>query len=195
VIEPVCGNGVVESGEECDDGNTANGDGCSSTCQTEVVEPVCGNGVVESGEECDDGNTSDGDGCSASCQIEVVEPVCGNGVVESGEECDDGNTAGGDGCSASCQIEDLPSTCTGNIVIQSCDSGVSDQEIKGHCISDWIDSCAADARNHGRYVRCTVRKLNRLVGHSIISRADKRAIQSCAVKSNIGKKWRYRHHR
>jgi len=33
--EPVCGNGILESGEECDDGNTKNGDGCSSACQKE----------------------------------------------------------------------------------------------------------------------------------------------------------------
>jgi len=32
----VCGNGIIEIGETCDDSNTANGDGCSSTCQTEV---------------------------------------------------------------------------------------------------------------------------------------------------------------
>ena len=31
----VCGNGVLETGEACDDGNTANGDGCSSTCMFE----------------------------------------------------------------------------------------------------------------------------------------------------------------
>lgn len=31
----VCGNGVVESGEECDDGNLRNGDGCSSICLIE----------------------------------------------------------------------------------------------------------------------------------------------------------------
>ncbi len=35
VEEPVCGNGVVEEGEECDDGNTENGDGCSSSCLIE----------------------------------------------------------------------------------------------------------------------------------------------------------------
>jgi cysteine-rich repeat protein len=34
--DPVCGNGSVEVGEQCDDGNTASGDGCSSTCQIEV---------------------------------------------------------------------------------------------------------------------------------------------------------------
>lgn len=32
---PVCGNGVKEDGETCDDGNRKNGDGCSSTCQLE----------------------------------------------------------------------------------------------------------------------------------------------------------------
>src|SRR5262249_4989754 len=32
---PVCGNGIVEPGEQCDDNNTVNGDGCSSTCQFE----------------------------------------------------------------------------------------------------------------------------------------------------------------
>ena len=32
---PVCGDGVIEGTEQCDDGNTVNGDGCSSTCQVE----------------------------------------------------------------------------------------------------------------------------------------------------------------
>ncbi|MEM3113413.1 MAG: PQQ-dependent sugar dehydrogenase, partial [Candidatus Pacearchaeota archaeon] len=34
---PGCGNGILEIalGEQCDDGNTNNGDGCSSTCQIE----------------------------------------------------------------------------------------------------------------------------------------------------------------
>ncbi len=30
-----CGNGVLDAGEQCDDGNTASGDGCSSTCTVE----------------------------------------------------------------------------------------------------------------------------------------------------------------
>jgi len=30
---PACGNGIVETGEICDDGNTLSGDGCSDTCQ------------------------------------------------------------------------------------------------------------------------------------------------------------------
>ncbi len=32
-----CGNGGLDAGEACDDGNTANGDGCSATCQLEVT--------------------------------------------------------------------------------------------------------------------------------------------------------------
>jgi cysteine-rich repeat protein len=101
--EAVCGNGIVEMGEQCDDGNTVNGDGCSSTCQLEHA--VCGNGVVETGEQCDDGNTVSGDGCSSTCQLETTTPCCGNGIIEAGEQCDDGNTVGGDGCSSTCQLE------------------------------------------------------------------------------------------
>jgi cysteine-rich repeat protein len=61
----VCGNGVIEAGETCDDGNTLACDGCSPTCQTEG----CGNGVIECGEECDDGasNGAPGDPCDATC--------------------------------------------------------------------------------------------------------------------------------
>lgn len=45
-VGPVCGNSIVETGETCDDGNTDSGDGCSSTCQTEVVTPPGGGGGV-----------------------------------------------------------------------------------------------------------------------------------------------------
>ena len=33
----VCGNGVREAGEQCDDGNTASLDGCTKTCGFEQV--------------------------------------------------------------------------------------------------------------------------------------------------------------
>ena len=40
-ITPVrkCGNGIVEGTEQCDDGNTISGDGCSSTCRVDRVTP------------------------------------------------------------------------------------------------------------------------------------------------------------
>lgn len=36
VVAPICGNGVTESPEQCDDGNSINGDGCSTTCMIET---------------------------------------------------------------------------------------------------------------------------------------------------------------
>ncbi|MFH1530008.1 MAG: hypothetical protein ABIK09_04630 [Pseudomonadota bacterium] len=38
-MSPCCGNSVTEAGEQCDDGNTSSGDGCSSSCQ---IESTCG---------------------------------------------------------------------------------------------------------------------------------------------------------
>jgi len=34
-VTPVCGNGVLDGTEQCDDGGTTSGDGCSATCQLE----------------------------------------------------------------------------------------------------------------------------------------------------------------
>ena len=97
----VCGDGVLDAGEACDDGNTTNGDGCSSTCE---LESVCGNGILEGNEVCDDGNTIDGDNCSSTCD---AENFCGDGVLNTSEACDDGNTTNGDGCSSTCELESL----------------------------------------------------------------------------------------
>jgi len=77
IVVTVCGNSIVETGEQCDDGNAVSGDGCSSSCQDEG--PVCGNSVVETGEQCDDGNGLSGDGCSATCQTEAAPPSGGGG--------------------------------------------------------------------------------------------------------------------
>ncbi len=126
VGEAVCGNDVVESGEECDDGNTNNGDGCNDKCQFEK----CGDGVLNEGEECDDGNNDNGDGCSSDCLIEK----CGDGVLSEGEECDDGNNDDGDGCSSDCLIE----KCGDGVLNEGeeCDDGNNDDG----------DGCSADCR-------------------------------------------------
>jgi cysteine-rich repeat protein len=64
----VCGDGSANLVEECDDGNTAAGDGCSAACVFESAS--CGDTVVQQGEQCDDGNVAAGDGCGATCQAE-----------------------------------------------------------------------------------------------------------------------------
>ena len=99
----ICGDGVLDIGEQCDDGNTSPNDGCAANCSFENLNTrPCGNGNLDSGEECDDGNLSPGDGCDSNCRVEVV---CGNGTVDTGEECDDGNRTAGDGCDAECKTE------------------------------------------------------------------------------------------
>jgi cysteine-rich repeat protein len=104
-----CGDGFLQKGENCDDGDKNSGDGCSSVCQLE-----CGDGVVNDGTEtCDDGNAIAGDGCDEFCQIEIPEG-CGDNVVSGLEECDDGNNANDDGCSAVCVVE-----CCGDGVVNS----------------------------------------------------------------------------
>ena len=56
----LCGNGNVDVGEACDDGNQVSGDGCRGDCGK--IE-VCGDGFLDQGEACDDGNLNAADGC------------------------------------------------------------------------------------------------------------------------------------
>lgn len=108
--EPRCGNGVLEGGEICDDGNLNDFDSCSSTCipSMPTVKPsMCGDGIIDPGEMCDDGNYSDLDGCSSTCSpsMPTVKPsMCGDGIIDPGEMCDDGNLSNDDMCLATCQM-------------------------------------------------------------------------------------------
>jgi len=96
----LCGNGELDEGEECDDGNLDNHDGCNWDCTL----PRCGDGLLDGDEVCDDGNTINGDGCSADCMsLEICgdgypnryDPVAGN-TDFTREECDDGDPATGE---------------------------------------------------------------------------------------------------
>lgn len=73
----VCGNGVVEGEEACDNG-ADNSDSTPDACRTDCTLPRCGDGVEDGPEACDDGNLVYGDGCSPGCVVESgpyeVEP-------------------------------------------------------------------------------------------------------------------------
>jgi cysteine-rich repeat protein len=107
-----CGDGVINGGEDCDDGGQTPGDGCSATCTEEMgwtctmsgCTETCGDNMEVGTETCDDGNeVDDGNGCAANCQR---NDQCGNGVLESlYEACDDSGTAPDDGCSSTCTVE------------------------------------------------------------------------------------------
>lgn len=95
----VCGNGVVEFDETCDDGGTSldtcvYGDtiplatDCNADCSAieDCTSPrFCGDGVNDAEEECDDGNTTGGDGCSATCTTEVAPLAANAGSDVSGD--------------------------------------------------------------------------------------------------------------
>lgn len=68
---PVCGNGTLEAGEECDDGDTDPNDGCTTSCT------ICGNSIITLPETCDDGNLLLDDNCPEDCRIEQCEPTTG----------------------------------------------------------------------------------------------------------------------
>jgi uncharacterized protein (TIGR03382 family) len=73
----VCGNGIVDKEEACDEG-LANID--TGACTTTCAEAACGDGFVQDGvEECDDMNVEDGDGCAADCTTEDPDPDTGTG--------------------------------------------------------------------------------------------------------------------
>jgi cysteine-rich repeat protein len=127
-VPALCGNGIVEDDEACDDGNEQATDECTNDCAV----ARCGDGVTrmdrnanhDDFEQCDDGNDSDRDACRTSCRA----AVCGDAIVRmdvsegepSFEECDDGNTDELDGCT------------------RNCDTGVDSD---GDTIIDPIDNC------------------------------------------------------
>jgi cysteine-rich repeat protein len=94
-VAPTCGNGVIDPGEQCDDGNTFNGDGCSAQCTVESCYTCVGQpsncSPSPAGTACDDGN---------ACTV--------------GETCDGAGVCGG---FTSCRVNP-PSTC--NICGQMC---------------------------------------------------------------------------
>jgi len=81
-VKSNCGNSTVNKGEQCDDGNLRNYDGCTTGCavltgwactgSTSLCHQTCGNGAIDKafGENCDDGENNDGDGCSRVCIVE-----------------------------------------------------------------------------------------------------------------------------
>jgi cysteine-rich repeat protein len=124
----VCGDGIVQAGEQCDDSNDITTDECPACqlafcgdvyiqvgieicddgnlltddgCINPLCEPAfCGDGHLWAGmETCDDGNLSDNDECPGSC----APGFCGDGFKwDDMEECDDGNQVDMDGCTNDC---------------------------------------------------------------------------------------------
>ncbi len=121
----LCGNGLVEEGEDCDDGNTRDdGNGCSDTCSQ---NNICGDGVLQSlFESCDDGEFNASYAPDATCgpTCEGLSGFCGDGIVNGPEPCDDGNAIDEDACLAGCVLN----VCGDGLLnpnTEACDDGNS----------------------------------------------------------------------
>ena len=119
-----CGNGTVDSGEDCDAG------GESATCDVDCTLRACGDGLrnATAGEQCD--TVSSTDACDADCTL----PACGDGRLNFElEDCDDGNTVdNGNGCSVACRFNNV------------CGDGVKQANAE-QCDSGGVDSATCDA--------------------------------------------------
>ncbi|HEX2733363.1 MAG TPA: DUF4215 domain-containing protein, partial [Polyangiaceae bacterium] len=128
--QPICGNGVVQRGEVCDDGanNKDNTYGvCNTTC---TARQFCGDQVVNGPELCDNGTNvatydAGANSCAPGC---LLPPKCGDGIVQAQyEDCDLGtasNTGAYDGCKATCDWG--PYCGDGNVDAangETCDAG------------------------------------------------------------------------
>src|SRR5262249_11873467 len=115
-----CGDGYVDkmNGEDCDDKNDVNGDGCDKCHFTCNADSTCDDGTACNGKEtcdltahvCKPGMPAlEGtpcllsDGSAGACNGGTCAKAgCGNMIVNTGEECDDGNDVNGDGCNNDC---------------------------------------------------------------------------------------------
>ena len=89
---PTCGDGIVDSDEECDDANFDDFDTCLGSC----VASRCGDGIVHEilGESCDDGNDIDDDTCTNGCAFGPAYVPCGDENVPMTSGSYSGSTAG-----------------------------------------------------------------------------------------------------
>jgi cysteine-rich repeat protein len=102
---PRCGDGILDDGEECDDGDRWNTARIPGGCRPDCVRAYCGDGVRDPGEECDDG-PSNADAAPDACRTDCRRPRCGDGTVDTGEGCDDGEANSdelADACRTDCR--------------------------------------------------------------------------------------------
>jgi hypothetical protein len=78
----VCGDGLVEGHEQCDDGHH-NSDSEANACRRNCMRARCGDGVQDAGEQCDGTPNCDG-GCKLSCPAGADCPDCGADAAAAG---------------------------------------------------------------------------------------------------------------
>jgi len=135
--KPICGDGTVSPGEQCDNGTAKNLGGYNQCTLNCLLGPYCGDGIKNGPEECDDGINASEYGLSSGCAPGCKLPArCGDGVVQPQfeENCDAGaknltttdpEAAYGAQCMANCKAGNYCGDGTKNGT-EACDDGVND---------------------------------------------------------------------
>lgn len=71
------------------------------------------------------------------------------------------------------------------IVVDDLDTGVTDQKWGDQLVSECIEECAANAKNHGAFVSCVAKLTNELRKSELITNKEKEIIQNVAAQAKI----------
>ncbi|MGH7961198.1 MAG: choice-of-anchor Q domain-containing protein [Candidatus Binatia bacterium] len=136
-VVAVCGDDIVDSGEDCDDGNTENGDCCSATCDFESADTVCraASGACDVAEMCT--------GTSADCPADgfasaTTECRPATGVCDIADTCT--------GTSAECPAADLKSVAECRPTGGACDVAESCDGVGNECPADNFVAAGTECR-------------------------------------------------
>ena len=173
-VASVCGDGVLDAGEQCDDGGTAAGDCCSATCQFESAITSCraAAGACDLAETCDGTSaicpsdekltsvcrTAAGecdvaescDGVTDTCPSDQFDPVlCDDGVYCNGDET----------CNAGLCETGSPPLCTGSTplcdeAIGNCSACLVDLDCSNGAFCDGTEICNAGVCDFGAAPTC-----------------------------------------
>lgn len=109
-----CGDGVMDTGETCDDGDKDIHDDCPDGPSGSCKPATCGDGFIKTNspnaEQCDNGPNNNSDTAPNACRTNCLNPFCGDGVIDSGEVCDKGS--GDPGCPGQPQCNSDCSACS-----------------------------------------------------------------------------------
>ena len=127
----VCGNGILDTGEDCDDGNKLAGDCCSPTCKFEPLGSactstnICANNVCNGAGSCGFGSVNTGIACTDANACTVGDTCAAGACVGAPRNCVDGNVCTTDLCtppSVGCEnlnnglaCDDLNAGTTGDV--------------------------------------------------------------------------------
>ena len=158
---PACGDGQLDPGEQCDDGDD-NSD--QAACKLDCTPQTCGDGDLGPGELCDDGNQDSTDLCTAACH----PAACGDGFMQPGELCDDSNVSDLDACTAACALNvcgdgllytgvevcdelTATATCDADCTLPACGDGELNEAAGEQCDDGNLlegDGCSSTCKSH-----------------------------------------------